>query len=363
LPDHQYESLSPIMNRSHGSFVVLDRQPHGALEAKWRACLAVSDFPTHYTAPEYFSEPSLRYKNPFAILSLTGQEVTGVLTGVHEGDRVQSGLSVRPQITFSRAADRSLAMKNLIAGLLEEARSAMLVDLFVWSEMAALVDGRFHKRPYEGVVVMDLPRDSAAMFRGLSSKRRADIRKAIKSGVSVAAAQTQEDISAFYAIHREWARRKGQPIVEEEDFRETFGLTGNRRLLLARYEGQVIAGVVHRFFPGGVMEYAANSSLESALQFRPNDLLQWRAIEWGCAEGMTKYSLGGAHAFLRKFGGKVLPTTRCRLDLSMFRRHAIGDWLTDQAQRARPFMPDQLVVVARSVRGLLDRPRARRLQK
>src|SRR5207245_10805338 len=93
------------------------------------------------------------------------------------------------------------------------------------------------------------------------------------------------------------------------------------------------------------------------------DLLQWRAIEWGCAEGMTKYSLGGAHAFLRKFGGKVLPTTRCRLDLSRFRRHAIGDWLTDQAQRARAFMPDQLFVVARPVPGLLDRPRAAACRK
>jgi hypothetical protein len=111
------------------------------------------------------------------------------------------------------------------------------------------------------------------------------------------------------------------------------------------------------------MEYAANHSLESALPLRPNDLLQWRAIEWGCAEGMTKYSLGGTHFFLRKFGGTVLPTMRCRLDLSMFRRYAIGDWLTDQVQRAHPFVPDQLAVVARSVRRMLHRPHGRRPQK
>jgi len=351
------------MNQSDGSFAILDRQPRGALEAKWRACLAASDFPTHYTAPEYFLEPSLRRKRPFAILSLLGEDVTGVLTGFHEGGRVQSGLSVRPQLAFSRTADHSRAMKSLVAGLLQQAKSATLVDIFVWSEMAGLVDARFHKRPYEGVVVIDLLPDSEMMFRRLSSKRRTDIRRVIKSGISVGAAESQDDIAAFYAIHREWARRKGQPIVEENEFHETFALTGNRRLLLARYEGRVIAGVVHRFFPGGVMEYAANNSLESALPLRPNDLLQWRAIEWGCAEGITKYSLGGAHSFLRKFGGKVLPTTRCRLDLSTFRRYAIGDWLTDQAQRARPFMPDQLAVVARSVRGLLDRPRARSPQK
>ena len=66
--------------------------------------------------------------------------VTGVMTGIHRSDRVQSGLSNHPQIAFSRHADRSLAMSNLIAGLLQEARFAKLVDLFLWSDMAGLVD-------------------------------------------------------------------------------------------------------------------------------------------------------------------------------------------------------------------------------
>ena len=66
--------------------------------------------------------------------------------------------------------------------------------------------------------------------------------------------------------------------------------------------------------------------------------------------GVTKYSLGGAHLFLRKFCGVIKPTTRCRLDLSMFRRYAFRDWLSDQAQRVRPLMSDQLLAAARSLR-------------
>ena len=337
---------------------ILHHQPGGVIEGSWRACLAQSDFPTHYTAPEYFLEPLLRRSKPFAILSLAGQQVTGVLTGIHQGDHVQSGLSVRPQVAFSRNTDRAEAMKSLIAGLLQEAKSAKLVDLFVWSQMAELIDARFHKRPYEGVVMMDLAQDSDTIFRKFSAKRRTDIRRLIKSGISVAPAETSDDLSEFYAIHREWAHRKGQPAIAEEEFRETFALTGNRRLLLARYKGRVIAGVVHRFFPGGVLEYAANNSLESALQLRPNDLLQWRAIEWGCAERLTKYSLGGAHPFLRKFGGEVVTTTRCRLDLSTFRRYMVRDWLADTAKRARPYIPDRLATFARSLPGLAEEPRA-----
>src|SRR5262249_43608692 len=128
------------------SFQILHAHPAGAIETAWRACLAASDFPTHYTAPEYFLEIIRNGKHPFAVLSIVGNDVTGVMTGIHYADRVQSGLSNRPQIAFSGRADRSLAMSNLLAGLLHEARSAELVDLFVWSDVARLIDARFSLR-------------------------------------------------------------------------------------------------------------------------------------------------------------------------------------------------------------------------
>jgi hypothetical protein len=72
---------------------ILYGQPVGRTEALWRACLADSDFPTHYTAPEYFCEPLLHGRKPFAVLSIVGEDVTAVMTGLHDGKRVQSGLS------------------------------------------------------------------------------------------------------------------------------------------------------------------------------------------------------------------------------------------------------------------------------
>jgi hypothetical protein len=347
-----------MLNARDGSFRILHGHSTEPIETEWLGCLAGSDFPTHYTAPAYFSEPRLRGKKPFAILSLMGEEVTAVLTGVHDGDHVQSGLSVRPQIAFLRRADRACAMRNLIAGLLQEAESAKLVDFFVWSDMARLVDERFHQKRYEGAVMLDLECGPDALFRKFSANKRTNIKKAIKSGVSVQAARNRDDISAYNAIYVDWARRKSLPIIGEEEFQETFALITNRRLFLAWYGGRVIAGVVVRFHPGGVMEYAANSSLRSALHLRPNDLLHWRAIEWACAERMTKYSLGGAHLFLRKFGGEVVATTRHRLDLSVFRRYAIGDWITERVEEARPFIPEQVVALGRSLRSRLGKLRA-----
>lgn len=338
-------------------FRILHSLPVSSIDERWRKCLGNSDFPTHYTAPEFFLEPAFRDKRPFAILSVEDEEVTAVMTGTNDRARVQSGLSVRPQIAFSRRADRQRAMSNLVAGLLAEAQSAKLVDFFVWADLESLVEPGFHYRRYEGVVMLDLSLGSDVLFRKFSENRRTNIKKAIKHGVSVAPATCREETSAYYAICADWCRRKGLPVPEEEEFQQTFALTNNRLLLLARHYDKIIAGVVVRFFPCGVMEYAANCSLEKTLHLRPNDLLHWRAIEWGCREGMTKYSLGGTHLFLQKFGGQIAPTTRCRLDLSLFRQYTIGDWVTSKVDQLRPFVPHNLQAVGRSLRASLTKPR------
>jgi Acetyltransferase (GNAT) domain len=285
------------------------------------------------------------------VLSVVGEEVTAVLTAIHEGNGVRSGLSVAPQIAFSQQADRAHAMRNLIGGLLQAAESAKLVDLFLWSDMAGLVDARFHEKRNEGVVMLDLSRGPEALFRKFSANKKAAIKQAIRYGVSIAQAESRGDISEYYAVYVDWSRRKLLPVIDEDQFQETVALRGSRRVFLARHNGRVIAGIVVRFFPGSVMEYAANSSLTDALCLRPNDLLNWRAIEWGCSEGMTKYNLGGSHFFLRRFGGELVPTTRHRLDLTVFQRYAIGDWIVGTVEKTRPFIPPRMVEFGRSMRG------------
>lgn len=349
------ESGSAPLGQGASSFLVLHDQPGDALARKWRAFLEDSDYPTHYTAPEFFLEPSFRGQNPFAVLSLAGDSVTGVMTGINKDGHVQSGLSVRPQIALPCCADRAQAWRSLLAGLLVEAERARLVDVFAWPEATGHFHAGFRQRPCEGVIMLDLARGPEALFRKFSENKRTNIKKAIKYGVSVAPAQSSDEVSAYYAICADWSQRKALPIPAEDEFQEIFSLTGNRVLFLARHEGKIVAGVVIRYFPRGVMEYAANSSLDSALRLRPNDLLHWRAIEWGCAEGIAKYSLGGAHLFLRKFGGQLVPTIRHRLDLSLFRRHALGDWITEKASAVRPMVPERALLIGRSLHGWLGK--------
>jgi CelD/BcsL family acetyltransferase involved in cellulose biosynthesis len=130
-----------------------------------------------------------------------------------------------------------------------------------------------------------------------------------------------------------WSEQKGLPCESLDVFQQLFRLRNNRRLLVAFHEGKVVAGSVLRFLQGSLVEYAANSSWPEARRLRPNDLLQWKAIEWACRQGFRYYSLGGSDHFHKKFGGTVVPTYRYRLDRTWLRRHVRKDELVEYAHK------------------------------
>ena len=217
--------------------------------------------------------------------------------------------------------------------------------------MPALTSLSYREQVYSdhaGIVLLDLRRGPDALFREFSESRRANIRKGIRRGIEVAEARSDDEIGTYYEIYKEWSRRKNQPALDYDLFLRTVQSRTNRRLFLARYEGAIIAGVSVRFCPGGVIEYAANASLKADQSLRPNDLLHWRVIEWACGEGFRTYSLGGAHLFLRRFGGTVVNTYEYRLDRTFGRRLEARDKLVATARSLWRQLPEPLRTKIRS---------------
>jgi hypothetical protein len=91
-----------------------------------------------------------------------------------------------------------------------------------------------------------------------------------------------------------------------------------------------------------MIEYAANSSLVEDLKLNPNDLLQWRVVEWACANGYKRYSLGGAHLFSRKMGGTIVPVYRYRFDRTWLRRHELGAAFGESRRKLFNLLPTNL---------------------
>jgi hypothetical protein len=235
------------------SFVILHDFPSPEVEGGWREFLRRVEYPAHYDSPEFFREPYLPGgKNRFAVLALNQGLMTGVLTGVHEGDRVVSGLESRPQICVDTTVDSSLACDTLARGLLAEAGSASLITVYTWSslQLPGFESYRFRRRELEGDVVLDLTQGQEALFKQLHASRRKNIRHGIRSGVEVFQAKTLEDAEAFYQVHTRWHQTERKEITSRqipwEAFSQRFSQNENFALMLARHSGTVIAGITLR---------------------------------------------------------------------------------------------------------------------
>jgi hypothetical protein len=337
-------------------FLVLHEFPSLAVEKGWREFLTRAPFPAHYDSPEYFLVPLWRGKGPFAVLAREGERVTGVLTGLHAGTTVACGLASRPQISLDPAADAGTVLNALAQGLLKEAGSAELVSVFTWKDLPLpkFEEFGFRKRELQGTVVLDLTLGPDELFKQFPKDRRRNIRFAEKNGVEVRLV-TEEDLPEAFKVHNAWHHTERKVVKGEASSYETFvqsSKLANRRMFVALVEGKIVAINIFRFFPGGLFESAANNSLDEYLHLKPNDLLQWRGIEWACSQGLRRHSLGGAHPFLRRFGGSVVPIVRYRLDRTSLHQHELRERVVDISRDALRRMPPS---VGKRVRKLLGK--------
>jgi len=337
-------------------FLILHEFPAAEIELPWRECLTRVECPAHYNAPEYFLVPHWAGKRPFAVLAVDGGRVAGVLTGLHEQSGVMCGLSSRPQICIAPDQDLHAVMDALARGLLLEAGAAELVSVFTWKSLPlpAFEMLGFRPRELQGNVVLDLTQGTDALFRQFAKDRRRNIRFAEKNGIEVNLATTDEDIAACYEVYAAWRQTERKKVQGEKASFETFAKAAqlaNRRMFLARVAGKPVAINIFRFFPGGLFESASNHSLDEFLHLKPNELLQWRGIEWACSQGLTRHSLGGAHPFLRRFGGTVVPIVRYRLDRTWLRRHDFQETVLSLSRKTIHRMPPGFGRTVRRVLG------------
>ena len=337
-------------------FLILHEFPTSQIELAWRECLARVECPAHYNAPEYFLVPHWAGRRPFAVLALDGSTVTGVLTGLHEPAQVMCGLASRPQICVDTNANLHAVTEDLARGLFLEAGTAGLVSVFTWQGLPLPAFERlgFRRKQLEGNVVLDLTQGTDALFKQFAKDRRRNVRFAEKNGVEVCMATTDADIAECYEVYRAWRHTERKKLTGEKTDLETFAKAArlaHRRMFVARVAGKPVAVNIFRLFPGGLFESASNYSRDEFLHLKPNELLQWRGIQWACSQGLRRHSLGGAHSFLRRFGGAVVPVVRYRFDRTWLRRHDLRESVLNMSRQTAQRMP----ALGRTVRRVLGR--------
>ncbi|MDH7487969.1 MAG: peptidoglycan bridge formation glycyltransferase FemA/FemB family protein [Anaerolineae bacterium] len=141
---------------------------------------------------------------------------------------------------------------------------------------------------------LDIDRDPDEILAGMKPKTRYNIRLAERKGVQVREG-SEADVSVFYRLSQITSLRDDFPIHAEAYYRDAYRIfvpSDMARLLLAEYNGEVIAGLMVFAF-GATAWYMYGASSNRYRNLMPNHLLQWRAIQWARARGCKVYDFWG----------------------------------------------------------------------
>ncbi len=159
-------------------------------------------------------------------------------------------------------------------------------------------------------------------FERVSSRfdriHRQNVRQAEKNQVRVEWGRNLIDIQKFYDLQVETRRRHGVPSQPWRFFKSfyTHVLEKGYGSVLIAYQGdRCIAGLILLHWQKSIIcKYAA--SREESMKLRPNNLLFWTAIRWGCENGYQLFDMGrtdldnpGLRRFKQGWGADELPLT------------------------------------------------------
>jgi colanic acid biosynthesis glycosyl transferase WcaI len=206
----------------------------------------------------------------------------------------------------------------------------------------ALLAGRQYSVEPHATMVLDLDgRSEEDIWKGFKSECRTAIRKAEKSGVEVTPATDLTFLPEYLAMAQAVFARHGRlapvPAAFYQTLWERFSPDGTLRVLLARHEGEIVAGAMF-LAHGRRLYYLDGVSHAQAYGLRANNLIQWSIIRWGLERGCTAYDLVGADTpelirFKSTLGAQLHHHVRARRTNSRLAAAAMASYL-----RARPLV-------------------------
>lgn len=163
-------------------------------------------------------------------------------------------------------------------------------------EAAVLPLSRFILSPHSvqplRTLVIDINQPEAAVLAQMKQKTRYNLNLAIKKGVE---AYQDDDLAPFYHLMTATGQRDAFEIHSQAYYQaalELFAPRGECALFYARYQGEVLAGLM-AFAQGSRAWYFYGASSNNNRQVMAPYLLQWEAIRWARALGCRTYDLWG----------------------------------------------------------------------
>lgn len=185
--------------------------------------------------------------------------------------------------SLSILSTRLTEWRKSLGAKLVEIRGRMPITVGVHPTTVAVQ----HVRPLEA--------DSDRVFRSFKRTQvQQSILKAQREGVQVRLTRSRGDLPTFYRLHLHTRRRLGVPVQPRRFLTalwEQLIEAGLGFVVLAYKDSQPIAGAVFLAW-NGTLIYKYSASDPDYWKLRPNNLVLWTAIQWGCENGYRQFDFG-----------------------------------------------------------------------
>jgi CelD/BcsL family acetyltransferase involved in cellulose biosynthesis len=281
-------------------------------EDEWKRFLNKRSDATLYHTPEWraFLEKTFGYEPTYLFATDKSGQLTGILPLFYVKSRLTGNRLCSAPFShdcgclgggFVRSAliDEALALKDKFRVDGIEIRSA--VD-----------DTRFQEKNTFCTHVLELSQRPEETWKRLDrSSVRWAIKKAERSGVSVASSKNEEDLKEFYELNCITKQKLGVPCHPWNFFKDMFSiLDGHVQMYLSRHEGCIIAGGIMEYYKDQVL-YGYGAANPKCLDLHPYNAFIWKSIEDACLNGYRTYDFGrtsydnaGLINFKKKWGTK-----------------------------------------------------------
>ena len=159
----------------------------------------------------------------------------------------------------------------------------------------------------------DLAADDAGDLAAIPRKQRAEVRKALASGLSIAVGRGDAALRAHYAVYSQSVRNLGTPVFPPALFREVIAELGDAADILTVFDGATpVASVLSLYFNNTVYPYWGGGTF-AARSLRANDRMYVALMAHARSRGCTRFDFGrskvgtGAAAFKKNWGFDPVP--------------------------------------------------------
>lgn len=159
----------------------------------------------------------------------------------------------------------------------------------------------------------DLAADDEAELLAIPRKQRAEVRKGLKSDLTVEIGTAARDRDAHYAVYAESVRNLGTPVFPRALFEAMLDRFGeDADILTVRHEGAPVASVLSFYHRGTVMPYWGGG-IWAARALRANELMYFALMRHARERGCSRFDFGrsktdsGPYAFKKNWGFEPEP--------------------------------------------------------